>query len=69
MIEIRLRKKFFKLPSNIKLKIIDFIYFLKHGRRNQKNNYAKPLPGKAKGLISMKDNFDDSIEGFNPYIK
>jgi hypothetical protein len=29
----------------------------------------KRISGKAKGLIEMKDNFDDPIEGFNEYLK
>ncbi len=36
----------------------------KHGNKN-----TKRLSGKAKGLIRMKDDFDEPIKGFNDHLK
>ena len=30
--------------------------------------FKKRIAGQAKGLISMKDNYDDPIEGFKEYM-
>ena len=37
--------------------------------KNSEQQNTKRLAGKAKGLIKMKEDFDDPIEGFNEYLK
>ncbi|MGM0573616.1 MAG: type II toxin-antitoxin system VapB family antitoxin [Bacteroidota bacterium] len=56
------------LPSNIKSEVSDFIDFLKYKKTKGSLHKEKREAGKAKGLIEIKNNFDDSIEGFQNYI-
>jgi len=69
MTDIQLYTKLSGLPSNLKSEVADFIDFLKYKSKKQDNRNTKRLSGKAKGLIKMKDNFDEPIEGFNDYLK
>lgn len=69
MTDIQLYTKLSGLPSNLKSEVADFIDFLKYKSKINDNKNTKRLSGKAKGLIIMKDNFDDPIEGFNDYLK
>ena len=69
MTDIQLYTKLSGLPSNLKTEVADFIDFLKFKSQNIENQNTKRLAGKAKGLVYMKDNFDDPIEGFNEYLK
>ena len=69
MTDIQLYTKLSGLPSNLKTEVADFIDFLKFKSQNIENQNTKRLAGKAKGLVNMKDNFDDPIEGFNEYLK
>ncbi len=58
------------LPLNLQFEVSEFIDFLKFKSKNQDTKKSKKrIAGKAKGLIEMKDNFDDPIEGFKEYIK
>ena len=69
MTDIQLYTKLSGLPSNLKMEVADFIDFLKFNYQNIENQNIKWSAGKAKGLVNMKDNFDDPIEGFNEYLK
>lgn len=69
MTDIHLYTKLSALPSNLKSEVAEFIDFLKYKSKKQDNKTTKRLSGKAKGLIKMKDNFDEPIEGFNDYLK
>ena len=69
MTDIQLYTKLSELPSNLKTEVADFIDFLKYKSKKLDKSNTKRLSGKAKGLIKMKDNFDDPIEGFNDYLK
>jgi hypothetical protein len=69
MTDIQLYTKLSGLPSNLKMEVADFIDFLKFKSQNIENQNIKRSAGKAKGLVQMKDNFDDPIEGFNEYLK
>lgn len=69
MTDIQLYTKLSELPSNLKSEVADFIYFLQYKSKKSDKPKAKRVSGKAKGLIKMKDNFDDPIEGFNDYLK
>lgn len=67
MTDIQLYIKLSELSSDLKSEVANFIDFLKYRSENKKN--GKRIAGKAKGLIALKDNFDDPIEGFNDYLK
>ncbi len=69
MTDIQLYTKISGLPSNLKSEVADFIDFLKYKSKKHGNKNTKRLSGKAKGLIKMKDNFEEPIEGFNDYLK
>jgi len=61
MTDIQLHTKLSSLPLNLKLEVVDFI---KYKSAEKSLKIKKRIAGQAKGLISMKDNFDDPIEGF-----
>lgn len=65
MTDIQLYTKLSGLPSNLKSEVADFIDFLKYKSKRNDKKTMKRISGKAKGLIEIKDNFDDPIEGFN----
>ena len=69
MTDIQLYTKLSELPSNLKSEVADFIDFLKYKSKKNENKSTKRLSGKAKGLINMKADFDEPIEGFNDYLK
>ena len=69
MTDIQLYTKISELPSNLKSEVADFVDFLKYKLKKIEIKNTKRLPGKAKGLIAMKDNFDEPIEGFKDYLK
>jgi len=66
MSELQLYLKLSSLPFSLRSEVADFIDSLKV--KQQKIKQAnKRSPGKAKGLLEIKDNFDDPIEGFSDY--
>jgi len=67
MTDIQLYTKLVDLPISLKKKVSDYIDSLK-AKENSTNAKQKRIPGLAKGLISLKDNFDDPIEGFEAYL-
>lgn len=69
MTDIQLYTKLAGLPANLKAEVSDFIDYLKFKSKRKHNKSSKRIAGKAKGLIEMKDNFDDPIEGFDTYLK
>lgn len=69
MTDIQLYTKLAELPSNLKAEVSDFIDYLKFKSKKKEKKSSKRIAGKAKGLIEMKDNFDDPIEGFESYLK
>ncbi len=68
MTDIQLYTKLSGLPLILKSEVSDFIDFLKYKSMKKSDNNKKRIPGKAKGLISMKDNFDDPIDSFKEYM-
>ena len=69
MTEFQFYTKLSKLSDEKKLEVSDFIDFL-----IQKSEKNIEIPkrsgwGIAKGLITIKDDFDDPIPGFEPYMK
>lgn len=67
MTDVNLYIKLSSLPVDLKMQVEDFIEFLQF-KAAQEGKKTKRVAGKAKGLISLKDNFDDPIEGFNEYM-
>jgi hypothetical protein len=65
MPELETYKKIALLPDELKKEVDDFIDFL----LTKKNNRPKKRkPGLAKGLIKMKDGFDEPLKDFNDYM-
>lgn len=64
---IQLYTQISSLPNELQKKVEEYISFLKY---QAKKPLKKPgrIPGLAKGMISMKDNFDDPIEDFQGYM-
>lgn len=46
----------------------DFIEFLSQRNKKELPKHKRVVFGMAKGLIAMKDNFDDPIDGFEDYM-
>ncbi len=68
MTDIQIYTKLSELPLNLKAEVADFIDFLREKSKRKKSVTKKRTPGKAKGLISIKDNFDELINGFKDYM-
>ncbi|MDA3892809.1 MAG: DUF2281 domain-containing protein [Salinivirgaceae bacterium] len=68
MSDLQLYIKLSSLPIKLKSEVADYIDFLKSKRLNSNKSKGKRVAGKAKGLLKIKENFDDPIEGFNEYI-
>lgn len=55
------------LPDNLKEEVMDFIDFLK--MKLKKAEEATPRKaGLAKGLIKMRDDFEDPLDDFSDYM-
>jgi hypothetical protein len=68
MTDVQLYTKLSGLSSNLKNEVSDYIDFIKLKSVRKSFKIRKRIAGQAKGLISMKDNFDDPIEGFKEYM-
>ena len=69
MTDIQLYTKITELPPNLKSEVLSFIENLKF-KTSPKNKIKNPRQaGKARGLIEMKDNFDDPVAGFKNYMQ
>lgn len=68
MTDIQLYTKLSGLPLQQKAEVSDFIDSLRLKSLRKSGALAKRVPGKAKGLIVMKENFEDPIEGFKEYM-
>jgi hypothetical protein len=67
MTDIQLYTKLADLPTQLKKRVSDYIDSLMD---KEKSIHKTPqrTAGLGKGLISMKNNFNDPIEGFEDYI-
>ncbi|TNF45092.1 MAG: DUF2281 domain-containing protein [Bacteroidetes bacterium] len=68
MTDLELYIKLSSLPRDLKSDVSDFIDFIKYKSLKKSLKKEKRIAGQAKGLISMKNNFEDPIEGFNEYM-
>jgi hypothetical protein len=60
-----LYSKLTSLPDNLKLEVELFIETLL--KKNKKKATAKPSFGSAKGLFTIKNNFDAPLDDFRDY--
>lgn len=68
MTAIQLYNQIQKLPEEMQEKVAQYVEsLLDQYVKDEKSGKKRMTPGLAKGMIIMKDNFDDSIEGFKPY--
>lgn len=67
MTDIQLYTKLADLPIELKKRVSDYIDSLM-AKQQQKSDKQKRTAGLAKGLVSMKDNFNDPIDGFEDYL-
>lgn len=63
MTDIQLYTKLSDLPQSLKKKVSDYIDMLKE--KQVTSNNVKRKAGLAKGIINIKSDFDDPIEGFD----
>ena len=68
MTDVQLYTRLSGLPVGLKAQVADFIEFLQHKSAKDSQEPSHRIAGKAKGLIEIKDNFDDPIEGFEEYL-
>ncbi|KIA95917.1 hypothetical protein OC25_05045 [Pedobacter kyungheensis] len=67
MTDIQLYTKLADLPIELKKRVSDYIDSLM-AKQQQKSDKQKRTAGLAKGLVSVKDNFNDPIDGFEDYL-
>lgn len=53
------------LPAELQEKVAEYISFLKFQQKEEKS--PPRISGKAKGMIQLKDSFDDPIPDFEAY--
>lgn len=68
MTDVQLYTRLSGLPDGLKAQVADFIEFLQHKSAKADQARLRRKAGKAKGLIELKENFDDPIEGFEEYL-
>lgn len=68
MDNLNLYTKISALPKDFKQEVLNYIDFLIYKSKKQQPTTKKRHLGKAKGLIEMKDNFDDPIDDFKEYM-
>lgn len=63
-------KKLNSLPESMKAEVADFIEFLENKAKKQSKDTGskKPKFGSAKGLFTIKKDFDEPLEDFREYI-
>jgi hypothetical protein len=68
MNDIELYTKLVALPDDLKQEADDFVEFLKTKIKGEKSP-KPPKAGLAKGLIEIKEDFDEPLEDFENYIE
>ena len=62
MTDIQFYTKLSGAKSNLKMEVDHFIDFLKFKSQNKEKQNSKRVVGLAKGLIDLKENFDEPID-------
>ncbi len=72
MENLLLCSKLKQLPENLKSEVLDFIDFLlsksKASKKSSSPKSSSPKFGSAKGMIIMKDDFDEPVDDFKEYM-
>lgn len=68
MDDIKLYSKLVALPDDLKQEADDFVEFLKT-KMKEKKTFKTKKAGLAKGLIEMKEGFDEPLDDFETYRK
>jgi hypothetical protein len=68
MTDIDIYIKLATLPDDMKKQVGDFVEFMKSKTIAKENIKAQRKAGLAKGLIEMKEGFDDPLEDFKEYM-
>ena len=63
-----LYKKFASLPENFKKQVADFIDLLTSKDKKEKSKDNKAKFGSAKGMFTLKPDFDEPLEDFKEYM-
>ena len=67
MTDIDVYIKLATLPDNMKREVDDFVDFLKPKSATKGKTENQRKAGLAKGLICMKEGFDDPLDDFKDY--
>lgn len=67
MSDLELYIKLSTLPENLKREVADFAEFLKSKLKSEPKSTPRKA-GLAKGLIQMKDDFDEPLNDFAEYM-
>lgn len=59
------------LPEDIRQQVLDFIDLLMKGRQGgePKGQGMTPVPGLAKGMVTVPDDFDAPLDDFKEYME
>lgn len=60
------------LPEDVRQQVLDFIAFLMQRRKKEpapKPDERKPIPGLAKGMVRVPDDFDAPLDDFKEYME
>ncbi len=68
MTDLDIYNKLTALPDAMKKEVNDFIDFLKSKSDAGQKPMKKRQAGLAKGLIKMKDDFDEPLDDFKDYM-
>ena len=68
MNDIKIYTKLVSLPDELKKEADDFLDFLKT-KMKRKEMPKTRKPGLAKGLIEMKEDFDEPLDDFGEYYQ
>ena len=67
MDNLLLYKKFTSLPEDFKKQVADFIDLLTSKDKKEKSKDNKAKFGSAKGMFTLKPDFDEPLEDFKEY--
>lgn len=58
------------LPEDIRQQVLDFIEFLMRQKQGgePKGTRKTPVPGLAKGMVTIPDDFDAPLDDFKEYM-
>ncbi len=68
MNDIELYSKLASLSGDLKKEADEFLDFLKSKMKSEQHSQSKKA-GLAKGLIKMKDDFDEPLDDFDEYME